>query len=269
MEAQSVLRKVLFGGLSESTLAKRYSKNLAAGLICTTKFSESAGMRDRFTALLQMTLVTLWPEVFSKLETPASFDIHFDTRTYGKVVKVDAAWVSQSTRPTAVSGTSNMNPEQASLLDKVLICYAEMRRRLDPKPTDKDPNKRLSRLHHNLLLSPNPYHDAQFVGILLAMAQKEFYRKDFPGELPGSFIDTKIRIITLDRDTSEFIVYKGHITKEFLTAFHTPFEGEPDEEIRLRDPTITYTRVPLRPVLDLKGRLGEALGRDIVGDLSN
>ncbi|KAK2666143.1 hypothetical protein RAB80_018341 [Fusarium oxysporum f. sp. vasinfectum] len=134
--------------------------------------------------------------------------------------------------------------------------------------TENDPNKRLNRLRHKLLLSPNPHHDAYFVGILLAMAQRQFYAQKSTGGLPGSFTDAKMRIITLDRGAGEFIVYKGHITKEFLTAFHAPFEGELDEEIRLRDPTITYRRVPLQPVYDLKARLGEALGREIVGDLS-
>ncbi|KAF5988550.1 hypothetical protein FBULB1_1426 [Fusarium bulbicola] len=235
---------------------------------CVPELLKTRG-KGKFTELLQMTLVTLWPGVFSEVKNiPRVFDIHFDTRIYKEAVRVDAAWACQSIRPTPVSHSSNMNLNQVSLLDQVLICYAETRRWLRPNPREHDPTKRLNRLHHNSLLSPDPHHDAQFVGILLAMAQRVFYAQDSTEGLPGSFADTKMRVITLDREAREFIVYKGHITKEFLAAFHAPFEGELDEEIRLRDPTITYTRVPLRPVLDLKGRLGEALGREIVGDLS-
>ncbi|KAF5716585.1 hypothetical protein FGLOB1_2507 [Fusarium globosum] len=228
-----------------------------------------ARYKDKFTALLQMTLETLWPEVFSMSNIPAVFDIRFDTRIYKKAVKVDAAWVSQSRSPASISRSPNENAKQASHLGQMLICYAEMRRWLRPKSlTENDPIKRLNRLRHNLLLSPNPHHDARFVGILLAMAQSGFYAQSSTERLPVNFTDTKMRIITLDRDAGEFIVYKGHITKEFLIAFDAPFEAELNEEIRLRDPTITYTRVPLRPVLDLKRRLGKALGREIVGDLS-
>lgn len=48
----------------------------------------------------------------------------------------------------------------------------------------------------------------------------------------------------------------------FLTMFHEPHKTpKGDSEVK-----IGYTHVPVWPVLGLKERLGQALGREVVGD---
>lgn len=76
-----------------------------------------------------------------------------------------------------------------------------------------------------------------------------------------------LRILTHDADTSEFIVYTGHVTAKFLDRFHDPFRVPTSEESQDTAPgvKIEYTRVPIWPILGLKERLGKALGEDIVG----
>ncbi|KAM6538358.1 hypothetical protein FALCPG4_000232 [Fusarium falciforme] len=81
-----------------------------------------------------------------------------------------------------------------------------------------------------------------------------------------NFRDLKLRILTHDTDTSEFIVYTGYVTKDFLEKFHDPFKAPPDDDdAEVTGIKIEYTRVPIWPILGLRERLGKALGQDVVG----
>ncbi|KAF5973463.1 hypothetical protein FBULB1_8288 [Fusarium bulbicola] len=81
-----------------------------------------------------------------------------------------------------------------------------------------------------------------------------------------NFHDIKLKILTYDTDASEFIVYTGHITKEFLEKFHDPFKAPlGDDDAVVSGLKIEYTRVSIWPILGLRERLGKALGQEIVG----
>lgn len=171
-----------------------------------------------------------------------------------------------------------------------MICYigktqlASVRNNLfrvasGPGRTWNEPVFRLQQLRARILVPSNSDHDAHFVGVFLGMAQKHFYptppisgRRDSrisPGQgIPPSpnFHDIKLKILTHDIDTSEFIVYTGHITKEFLEKFHDPFKAPADDDDAIVPGLkIEYTRVPIWPILGLRERLGKALGQEIVG----
>ena len=138
---------------------------------------------------------------------------------------------------------------------------------------------RLQQLRARMLVPSNSDHDAHFVGIFLGMAQKHFYpsppitgRRDSrmspeQGIPPcPNFHDLKLRILTHDTDTLEFIVYTGYITKEFLEKFHDPFKAPlDDDDAAVSGLKIEYTRVPIWPILGLRERLGKALGQEVVG----
>jgi hypothetical protein len=83
------------------------------------------------------------------------------------------------------------------------------------------------------------------------------------------FHDLKLRILTGDSDTSEFIVYTGYINKEFLKKFHDPFKAPAnDEDAAVSGLKIEYTGVPIWPTLGLRERLGKALGQEVVGEFN-
>ncbi|KOS21840.1 hypothetical protein ESCO_001828 [Escovopsis weberi] len=141
---------------------------------------------------------------------------------------------------------------------------------------------RLQQLRSKALMPLDPDQDAHLVGIFLAMAQRHFYgvpptsarRESYwwpqdKGRPPRpDFHDLKLRVLTSDSETAEFIVYTGHVTAAFLDRFHDPFAnpgptpGAPGGVPGIR---IGYTRVPVWPILGLRERLGKALGHDIVG----
>ncbi|KAH7169621.1 uncharacterized protein B0J16DRAFT_359212 [Fusarium flagelliforme] len=71
-----------------------------------------------------------------------------------------------------------------------------------------------------------------------------------------NFYDLKLRILTHNTDTLEFIVYTGYITKEFLEKFHNPFKAPLDDnDAAVLGLKIEYTRVPIWPILGLRQRL--------------
>ncbi|GKU14446.1 unnamed protein product, partial [Fusarium langsethiae] len=127
-----------------------------------------------------------------------------------------------------------------------------------------------------LLTPSNPDHDAHFVGIFLGMSQRHFYpvirkresRMSTEQGIPPcpEFHDLNLWILTKDTETSEFIVYKGNRTKEFLEKFHDPSKAPADDgEAGVSGLKIEYTRVPIWPILGLGERLGKALAEDVVG----
>jgi hypothetical protein len=73
-------------------------------------------------------------------------------------------------------------------------------------------------------------------------------------------------ILTHGIDTSEFIVYTKYITKEFIEKFTIPFKAPLDnDDAAISGLKIEYTRVPIWPILALRGRLTEALGQEVIG----
>jgi hypothetical protein len=97
------------------------------------------------------------------------------------------------------------------------------------------------------------------------MAQRHFYGAH--GGCSRAFEDIKLRILSHDNDTQEFIVYTGYMTSEFLDRFDNPrWAPAPDESADSLGIKIEYTRVPIWPILGLRERLGKACGEDVVGD---
>ncbi|KAH8178419.1 hypothetical protein LIA77_03501 [Sarocladium implicatum] len=248
-------------------------------------------------------LSTLWPETFCKPRLMPEWDLHFGERVYRDAVRAPVMWnfpteaarsLSSSFRTISTQscdsrdllGGSNLAGHNPVGLP--MLCYigrshlAAIRKnlfRVAPGP-DKTPNVpvlRLQQARAKKLIPANLDHDAHFVGIFLAMAQRHFYgaplsRKTSPRIQIRShpkkphFQDLKLRILTHDSDTADFIVYTAYITAGFLEWFHDPanvpasFANEECAGMR-----IEYSRVPIWPILGLRERLGKALGHDLVG----
>ncbi|KAH7120094.1 hypothetical protein B0J13DRAFT_165305 [Dactylonectria estremocensis] len=251
-------------------------------------------------------LMALWPQPFSKPHYLPELHLYFGGRVYRDALRAQIMWNfpsdeakssyssfrSVSTRP-ADSFDAPMHPCTPSPQDPAnlpMMCYvgksqlANIRRNLfrttlGPGRSPNGPVERLQQLRARQLVPANSDHDAHFVGIFLAMAQKHFYpppppssRRDTPmnqkGEIPPSpnFQDVTLRILTHDTDTSDFIVYTAYVTKEFLQKFHDPFKAPQDEDEQEHSGIrIEFARVPIWPILGLRERLGRALGCDIVG----
>ncbi|KAF4975145.1 hypothetical protein FZEAL_8022 [Fusarium zealandicum] len=249
-------------------------------------------------------LGTLWPEVFSKANYLPELYLCFGGRIYRDAVRAQIMWnypseelkssyssfKSVSTRPAESFNVSTQSSPTQGPANLPMICYigknqlASVRNNLfrvapGPGRTWNEPVYRLQQLRARLLLPSNSDHDAHFVGIFLGMAQRHFYpappvsgrresRISPENGIPPSpnFKDLKLRILTHDTDTSEFIVYTGYVTKEFLEKFHNPFKApRGDEDAAVSGLRIEYTRVPIWPILGLRERLGKALGQDVVG----
>ena len=145
-----------------------------------------------------------------------------------------------------------------------------------------EPVLRLQQRTAHLLKPTDTDRDAYLVGLFLGMAQSHFYPSPPATDKRGSwsspeegippsprFQDLKLRILTHDRGTSEFILYTGSITKEFLEKLHDPFKAPPGEDdAEILGPKIEYARVPIWPVLGLRERLGKALGHDVAGSFN-
>ncbi|KAJ4173075.1 hypothetical protein NW754_012082 [Fusarium falciforme] len=249
-------------------------------------------------------LMTLWPEAFSKPHYLPELHLCFGGRVYRDAVRAQMMWnfpseeykssyssfKSVSTRPAESFNISTQSSPTHSSANLPMICYigksqlASVRSNLfrvasGPGRSWNEPVYRLQQLRARFLVPSNSDHDAHFVGIFLGMAQKYFYpsppmtgRRDSrlsPGQgIPPcpNFRDLKLRILTHDTDTSEFIVYTGYVTKDFLEKFHDPFKAPPDDDdAEVTGIKIEYTRVPIWPILGLRERLGKALGQDVVG----
>ncbi|CAK7208703.1 hypothetical protein SBRCBS47491_000181 [Sporothrix bragantina] len=159
--------------------------------------------------------------------------------------------------------------------------------RIVPGPEDGDrcntPVSRLQALRSKQLLPTELDQDAYLTGVFIAMAQSHFYEGS-PSRMSSQvhwwnsrhrgdrvaavqeFHDLKLRILTHDDETSDFIVYTTVVTAAFLKRFAEPLKAvdNAQEQAGLH---IEYTRVPVWPILGLRERLGKALGRDFVGDL--
>ncbi|EKJ74941.1 hypothetical protein FPSE_04883 [Fusarium pseudograminearum CS3096] len=249
-------------------------------------------------------LTTMWPNAFGKTHFLPELHLYFGGRVYRDSVRAQILWnyptdeakssyssfKSVSTRPAESFNISTQSSPNQSFPNMPMICYigktqlASVRTNLfriasGPKRTWNEPVFRLQQLRARMLVPSNSDHDAHFVGVFLGMAQKYFYtspppsgRRDSrmaPGQgIPPcpNFHNLKLKILTHDTETAEFIVHTGYITKEFLEKFHDPFKAPPnDDDAVVSGIKIEYTRVPIWPILGLRERLGKALGQEIVG----
>ncbi|KPA44799.1 hypothetical protein FLAG1_02247 [Fusarium langsethiae] len=249
-------------------------------------------------------LTTMWPNAFSKTHFLPELHLYFGGRVYRDAVRAQILWnfpadetkssyssfKSVSTRPAESFNISTQSSPNQSPANMPMICYigktqlASVRNNLfrvasGPGRSWNEPVFRLQQLRARTLVPSNSDHDAHFVGVFLGMAQKYFYpspplsgRRDSrisPGQgIPPcpNFHDLKLKILTHDTETAEFIVHTGHITKEFLEKFHDPFKAPlNDDDAAVSGIKIEYTRVPIWPILGLRERLGKALGQEIVG----
>lgn len=253
---------------------------------------------------IKTVLMTLWPESFSKSQFLPELHLFFGGRVYRDSVRAQIMWnfppseeVKSSyssfrtvtTRPADSFSHSTQQSTPQGPANLPMVCYlgksqlASIRRNLfriasGPGRGWNEPVWRLQQLRAKMLIPSNLDHDAHFVGIFLAMAQKHFYvppvistRRDSPmsteEKIPPcpNFHDVTLRILTHDTDTSEFLVYTGYVTAKFLERFHDPFKAPTDAEGQTPGIRIEYTRVPIWPILGLRERLGKALGHDVVG----
>ncbi|QUC21332.1 uncharacterized protein UV8b_05575 [Ustilaginoidea virens] len=250
-------------------------------------------------------LSTLWPAAFCQPQLLPDLHIFFGDRVYRDSVRTQVMWkypgdtapstqssfVSISTRhadsynSSASSASGPRNPANLPMM-----CYigrnrlAAMRKNLfrivsGPGRNWNGPVARLQQLRAKALLPTNPDHDAHFVAIFLAMAQRHFYGAPAPSSRRDSqwspskgapqrpsFRDVKLRILTHNNDRAEFMVYTGHVTAQFLDRFHEPWKApQLDGDGVPPGIRIEYTRVPIWPILGLRERLGRALGEEIVG----
>ncbi|KAF5024328.1 hypothetical protein F66182_3605 [Fusarium sp. NRRL 66182] len=256
---------------------------------------------------IKAVLMTLWPKTFSKPHYLPELHLYFGGRVYRDAVRGQIMWnfpadeakssyssfKSVSTRPAESFNVSTQSSPNQSPATLPMICYvgktqlATVRNNLfrvaaGPGKSWNEPVFRLQQLRARMLVPSNSDHDAHFVGVFLGMAQKHFYpspplsgRRDTKmspdNSIPASpnFQDVKLRILTHDTDTSEFIVYTGYVTREFLDKFHDPFKAPPnDDDAAVSGLKIEYTRVPIWPILGLRERLGKALGQDVVGSFN-
>ncbi|KAI9170909.1 hypothetical protein HJFPF1_00386 [Paramyrothecium foliicola] len=249
-------------------------------------------------------LVTLWPQAFGRPQFLPELHLYFGGRVYRDAIRTQVMWSypaedlssfkTVSTRPadsfnvpsTASSGSPN-------LCDAPMLCYmsksqlASIRKNLfrvapGPNRSWNEPVYRLQQLRAKTLIPANSDHDAHFVGIFLAMAQRHFYNAPPPSARKGSqwypsnqhppqpnFQDLKLRILSHDNDTAEFLVYTGHVTAKFLERFHNTHQVPQEEGEEVPGIKIEYTRVPIWPILGLRERLGKAFGQDIVGSFNS
>ncbi|KAL1902803.1 hypothetical protein Sste5346_000714 [Sporothrix stenoceras] len=158
--------------------------------------------------------------------------------------------------------------------------------RIVPGPEGGDrcntPVSRLQALRSKQLVPAEQDRDAYLMGVFIAMAQSHFYEAS-PSRASqmfwwngrnranhyataNEFHDLKLRILTHDDETSDFMVYTTTVTAAFLKRFADPMKAHPEVEEQV-GMHIEYTRVPVWPILGLRERLGKALGRDLVGDV--
>ncbi|KAF4589809.1 hypothetical protein GQ602_003698 [Ophiocordyceps camponoti-floridani] len=222
-------------------------------------------------------LSTLWPAPFTKPVLNPDLHLYFGHRVYYKAVRVPIMW----NFPSASAPSDGHDPSQLPMM-----CYigkthlAMMRCGLSSRPAaaHNDPVTRLQRLRSKTLMPGEANHDAHFVAMLVAMAQRHFYpslmqfaKKEAMWRHPKrttpkpEFRDLKLRLLTHDETTGEFIVYTATVTAKFLDRFHRPWEAVRDEDGKVSGLSIEYTKIPIWPILGLRERLGKALGADLVG----
>ncbi|PHH84256.1 hypothetical protein CDD83_2238 [Cordyceps sp. RAO-2017] len=235
-------------------------------------------------------LSILWPGPFQQPNRRFLLHLFVGDRLYRNAVRTPMLWDYPAAGSSCPSSSSSGPHADPRLRHRPMMCYVDreqltaMRQQLwyTPPAPHGSPNLPVSRLHRvrsRALMPANPDLDVQIVAMFLAMAQKHFYpepRDDAPepneswcppdADPPAlDFHDLKLRILSRDSRTAEFILYTGYVTAKFLERFHNPREAPLDEDGNVPGLRIEYARVPIWPILGLRERLGRALGEDIVG----
>ncbi|KAI3528370.1 hypothetical protein CABS02_15132 [Colletotrichum abscissum] len=156
-------------------------------------------------------------------------------------------------------------------------------------PRSNPPVRRLKKLLFRKITPPNMVEDPFLAAFILALAQQHSYGAVPPSankpsmSSPGSsfleeprFQDSTVRILAVDdKEPSApcFISYEGKVRKELLQKFHDPTKNYPVKEEETLVGTlegstnmqIEYAEVPIWPILGLKERVGQALGKEVAG----
>ncbi|KAI0181219.1 hypothetical protein GGR52DRAFT_523309 [Hypoxylon sp. FL1284] len=120
----------------------------------------------------------------------------------------------------------------------------------------------LQQLRSRKLIPKNLDEDQYIIAIMIAMAQQHAYTSlvSARGYAPR---DIRVAVMSVSREDASFIVYKAVVPAALLDLFHC-LDKAPSGDPKI---TVEYQRVPIWPVLGLKERLGQALGKDIVGEV--
>ena len=230
---------------------------------------------------LRNVMSTLFPTHLAKPKTCAELDLRFGGRFYPKAVRCQALWRHPDAAMSFDSATTWASNRSASQLissmhvnfasDEPVLAYVSrsnldhIRRncfRIAPGPgrSYNGPVHRLQMLRSKNLIPSNLDEDQYFVAVIIAMAQHSIY-----GDGPrGAHIaprDVKVRLMTTCEEDAAFIIYAATVPAASLMMFHEPHKA-PASDAQIK---VDYTRVPIWPVMGLKERLGQALGRDVVG----
>ncbi|EFX06481.1 hypothetical protein CMQ_6802 [Grosmannia clavigera kw1407] len=211
-------------------------------------------------------------------------DLSFDSAVTRAISSFGLTQSSQAATPAAPNGPlmAYVNRAHLSMIRQNLF-------RIVPGPETGDyqntPVRRLQTLRSKHLVPADPDRDPYLVSVFLAMAQANFYdpglssaaqafwRAGRPREriaaVAPDLHDIKLRIITHDDETIEFIVYTATVTEAFLRRFAAPTKASSAAQTPDVGMHIEHERVAVWPILGLKQRLGRALGQDLVGDLQD
>lgn len=225
---------------------------------------------------------TLFPHALSKSKTCAELDMWFGGRCYPEVVRCQVLWKHPDASMSFDSATTWASSRSASQLmasmnvnvasDTPMLAYVSrsnlshirkncFRISSGPGRGPNEPVRRLQQLRSKNLLPGNADEDQYFVAVMVAMAQHSVYA-DGPKSKSISLRDVKLHLLTTSEEDEAFIVYTTTIPAALLNMFHEPHKA-PLSDSQFN---IEYTHVPIWPVLGLKERLGQVLGRDVVGN---
>ena len=281
------------GTLYPSTTIQTLSESLSRILVPVENTTIAASPLEEaaIANAVNTAMSTLWPDAFQFAKTHLKMPIYFNGRAYDKAIDMMVAWNAPGpgqsnsrsgklicTRLQAGKGKSTRGADAPNL---PTICYvgkdqlADMRRKLfrirSPlQGFANEPVERLRELCIGKLAPANSDQDAYMGGLFLAMAQAHFYKTHEQLVANGEsgqpdFQDIKLRILSHDSCTEEFIVYTCVVTAGFLDRFHSPRHTPkaPDGNT-VPGLDIQYVKVPIWPILGLRERIGLALG-DFVG----
>ncbi|KAI0843539.1 hypothetical protein F5Y06DRAFT_255224 [Hypoxylon sp. FL0890] len=217
-------------------------------------------------------------------ETTPELTIRCGRNRYLDAVRCHGMWkkpmalqsfASATTRSSGSLGESSTTKDMISQLslNKPVLAYLDRRHlnyvrrscfRIPPYPDGSIniPVHRLQELRSRKLIPKNPDEDHFILAIMIAMAQQHVYGSVYYGT---NFApkDVQVRVLTVSDEDHSFIVYTSVIPAAFLAMFQE-LDKAPPGNAKI---TIQYQRVPVWPVLGLKERLGQALGRDLVGEM--
>ncbi|KAK8120377.1 hypothetical protein PG999_004497 [Apiospora kogelbergensis] len=228
---------------------------------------------------LRDVMSTLFPIHLSKSRTCVELDLRFGGRYYPNAVLCQVLWEhSDVLFSSSISWTSNrstsvpiasMDVNIAS--DAPILAYVNrsnlnkmrkkrLRMTRGRDGPDNGPVHRLQKIRANRLVPSNVNEDQYFLAVMIAMAQNSVYADNLEG-INFSPKDVRVRLMTTSKNNDAFIVYTATVPAASLMMFHKPHKAPVGDAKILVD----YIRVPIWPVMGLKERLGQVLGREVVG----